>query len=205
MIRLHSLLLALALAASAAFAAPNDPAPAGRYKTDPSHSSLSWSFNHSGLSHYTARFLKVAAEVDWRPERPEASTLTVAIDPMSVRTDYPWPEVADFDAEIGGGENFLAGQPITFTSRQVTVTGPNTGMVEGLLTFRGQTHPARLEVTFNGSMAEHPMMGVPKVGFSARGVILRSTWGLDFGLPHLGDEVSLVIETQLVPATYQFP
>ncbi len=204
MLRIAALSLGLVLSTTFALAAANDPAPAGAYKTDPSHSSLSWSFNHSGLSHYTARFTQVDARLDWNPEKPEASTLSVAIDPLSVRTDYPWPQKVDFDAEIGGEEAFLKAKPITFVSKTIRVTGEKTGIVEGLLTFRGETHPATLDVTFNGSMAEHPMMGVPKIGFSATGSIRRSEWGLDFAIPELGDEVTFAIETQMVPADYQF-
>lgn len=204
MLRIPSLILALALSKTMALAAATDPAPGGAYKTDPSHSSFSWSFNHSGLSQYTARFTKVDARLDWKPEKPEASRLAVAIDPLSIRTDYPWPEKVDFDAEIGGEENFLAAKPITFVSRKIKVTGEKTGTVEGLLTFRGETHPVTLDVIFNGSMAEHPMMGVPKIGFSAKGSIRRSEWGLDFAIPALGDVVTFAIETQMVPADYAF-
>jgi len=204
MLRIAAFSIGLALSATAAMAAADGPAPGGAYKTDPSHTSFNWSFNHSGLSHYTARFTKVDARLDWKPDKPEASTLSVAIDPLSVRTDYPWPERVDFDAEIGGEEMFLAAKPITFVSKTIRVTGEKTGTIEGLLTFRGQTHPAALAVTFNGSMAEHPMMGVPKIGFSASGSIRRSEWGLDFAIPELGDEVTFAIETQMVPADFQF-
>ncbi|WP_429806534.1 YceI family protein [Ensifer sp. B1-9] len=202
MLRIPAFSLALALSTTFALAAASDPAPGGTYKTDPSHSSFNWSFNHSGLSHYTARFTKVDARLSWKPDKPETSTLSVTIDPLSVRTDYPWPEKVDFDAEIGGEETFLAAKPITFVSKTIRVTGEKTGTVEGLLTLRGETHPATLDVTFNGSMAEHPMMGVPKIGFSATGSIRRSEWGLDFAIPELGDEVTFVIETQMVPADY---
>ena len=204
MLRTTAFSLALALSTAVGFAAPTDPAPGGAYKTDPSHSSFNWSFNHSGLSHYTARFTKVDARLNWKPEKPETSTLSVTIDPLSVRTDYPWPEKVDFDKEIGGEETFLAAKPITFLSKTVRITGEKTGIVDGLLTFRGETHPATLNVTFNGSMAEHPMMGVPKIGFSATGSIRRSEWGLDFAIPQLGDEVTFAIETQMVPASYTF-
>lgn len=204
MLRIAALSLGLALSTTYTIAAATDPAPGGAYKTDPSHSSFNWSFNHSGLSRYTARFTKVDARLDWNPAKPEASTLSVAIDPLSVRTDYPWPQRVNFDAEIGGEETFLAAKPITFVSKTIHVTGEKTGTVEGLLTFRGQTHPATFDVTFNGSMAKHPMMGVPKIGFSATGSIRRSEWGLDFAIPELGDEVTFAIETQMVPADYQF-
>lgn len=204
----RAILLSLAVIAGFApvhAAEQQQAAPGGLYKTDPSHSSLAWSFNHSGLSHYTARFTKVDARLDWKPGEPEAGSLTVEIDPMSVRTDYPWPEVVDFDSKIGGDEAFLAGKPISFVSKEIRVTGEKTGVIEGLLTFRGETHPATLDVTFNGSMAKHPIMGVPKIGFSATGSIRRSEWGLGFGIPELGDDVTLVIETQMVPADHKFP
>ena len=204
MLRIIAFSIGLALSTALAAAAANAPAPGGVYKPDPSHSSFNWSLNHSGLSRYTARFTTVDARLDWNPERPEASTLSVTIDPRSVRTDYPWPEKVDFDAEIGGEGSFLAAKPITFVSTAIRVTGEKTGTVEGLLTLRGETHPATLDVTFNGSMAEHPMMGVPKIGFSATGSIRRSEWGLDFAIPEIGDEVTFVIETQMVPANYQF-
>lgn len=184
--------------------ASEQPAPAGRYKTDPSHSSLIWSVNHSGLSNYTARFTTVEAQIDWNPAKPEASRLTVEIDPMSVRTDFPWPDLTNFDAEIGGDPNFLAGKPIRFESKTIRITGDKTGIMEGLLTFRGQTHPVSLNVTFNGSMANHPIMNTAKLGFSATGTIRRSEWGLDFVIPIIGDEVRLIIETQMVPVDYAF-
>ncbi|MBS7700575.1 MULTISPECIES: YceI family protein [unclassified Chelatococcus] len=204
MLRIVAFSLGLALSSIFAAAASADPAPGGVYKTDPSHSSFTWSLNHSGLSHYTARFTKVDAQLDWHPEKPEGSKLSVAIDPFSVRTDYPWPDRVDFDAKIGGDEAFLAAKLITFVSKVIRVTGEKTGTVEGLLTFRGETRPATLHITFNGSMAKHPIMGVPKIGFSATGSIRRSDWGLDFALPELGDTITFAIETQMVPADYQF-
>ncbi|MDP9808277.1 polyisoprenoid-binding protein YceI [Rhizobium tibeticum] len=205
MLRIAAFCIGFALSTALAVAAGLDEqAPAGAYKTDPSHSSLLWSFNHSGLSNYTARFTGVNARLDWNPVKPEASMLTVEIDPMSVRTDYPWPDVVDFDAKIGGDPDFLAGKLIRFVSSTIRITGERTGIVEGVLTFRDQTHPASLNVTFNGSMAQHPIMKTAKLGFSATGTIRRSEWGLGFAIPELGDEVKLVIETQMVPADYAF-
>jgi polyisoprenoid-binding protein YceI len=121
-----------------------------------------------------------------------------------VRTDYPWPDVVDFDAKISGDPDFLAGKPIRFVSSTIRITGERTGIVEGVLTFRDETHPASLDATFNGSMAQHPIMKTAKLGFSATGTIRRSEWGLGCAIPELGDEVKLVIETQMVSADYTF-
>lgn len=193
-------LLALAaLAAMPAFAQQPAPAPSGAYVSDPAHTSLTWKIGHFGLSNYTARFTGIAAELAWNAENPAASTLTATIDPASVRTDFPFPEVEDFDGKIGRGGDFLAGQPIRFVSTAIAVTGPKTGKVTGDLTFRGQTHPAVLDVTFNGSMAEHPMEKAPKLGFSATATIRRSDWGLGIYLPVLSDDVTILIETEFAP------
>lgn len=201
MLRPAAFCATLLMCASAALAADTTPkAPAGAYRNDPSHTSLNWSLNHLGLSHYVARFTKVEARLDWDPEKPEASSLSVEIDPLSVRTDYPWPEKEDFDARIGKDDNFLAGKPISFVSETIRITGDNTGTVEGQLTFRGETKPASLDVTFNGSIAQHPVSKQPVVGFSATGTIRRSEWGLGFGVPQVGDDVRIAIEAEFVPA-----
>ncbi|WP_299131517.1 YceI family protein [uncultured Amaricoccus sp.] len=200
----RSILLALAIAGfgqavSATTPPGTPPAPAGVYVADPAHTSVAWSLDHSGLSHWTARFVGAKAVLDWKPEEPAASTLRVEIDPRSLRTDFPFPEETDFDGMIAGSEDFLAGKPIVFVSDSIEVTGENTGLVHGDLTMRGETHPATLAVTFNGSMAEHPFAKVAKVGFSATASFDRSDWGLDTLVPLIGDRIDVTIETQFMP------
>lgn len=190
----------VALSALAAVPPGTPPAPAGTYVTDPAHTSVLWSLDHSGLSHWTARFVDVRGVLDWKPEDPTASTLRVEIDPRSVRTDFPAPEETDFDGMIGTSEDFLADKPITFVSTRIEVTGGDRGLVHGDLTFRGETHPVTLDATFNGSMAEHPFAHNAHLGFSATTSFDRSDWGLTTMVPFLGDRIDLVTETQLVPA-----
>lgn len=174
-------------------------APSGQYASDPAHTSVHWRIRHFGLSNYTARFTGIEADLAWNREEPTQSTLSVRIDPLSVETDFPFVEQEDFDATIGRAEHLLGGQPIIFRSTGVEITGERTGVVSGELTFRGETHPAELNVIFNGSMAKHPLDGLAKLGFSASATIHRSTWGLDFALDALGDEVDLLIEAEFVP------
>jgi len=175
------------------------PAPSGTYISDPAHSSVTWKISHFGLSNYTARFAKMSAELIWDARNLTASKVVATIDPVSVRTDFPAPEVEDFDRKIGTGSDFLASQPIRFVSMTVKIIGQNKGKVTGDLTFRGQTHPVTLDVTFNGSMAEHPMEKAAKVGFSAIAKLKRSEWGLGIYVPAVGDEVTVLIEMELAP------
>lgn len=192
-------LLALAVPVAAQDAAPK-PAPAGVYLSDPAHTSLTWRISHFGLSNYTARFTGIKARLDWNPAEPARSTLEVKVDPASVRTDFPFPEVEDFDRKIATAPEFLAGKDIVFVAKSIEVTGEATGRIAGDLTFRGETRPMTLDVRFNGSMAEHPMDKKAHLGFSATGTVRRTDWGLDFAAPVLGEDVELLIETEFLPA-----
>lgn len=173
--------------------------PSGKYVSEASHTSLTFQIDHMGLSKYTARFTKVEADLDFNNEKPEASKLTAKIDPTSIRTDYPNAANKDFDKELGEGPEWFNAKKfpsITFESTKVTRTGDKTGKVTGNLTFLGVTKPITLDVTFNGGFAEKPFTKKPAIGFSARGVMKRSEWGFTQYLPTLGDDVTLIIETE---------
>lgn len=182
-------------------AGPNsEPAPSGAYVSDPAHSSVIWKVNHLGLSNYTARFTRMTAELTWNAEHPEASSVVSTIDPLSVQTNFPFPEKEDFDKEIGTEERFLGAKPIRFVSKEIKVTDPHHGTIAGDLTFRGETHPAIMNVTFNGSMARQPAVDSAKIGFSAEMVFKRSEWGLAPKIKSIGDDVTVIIETELQPS-----
>lgn len=173
--------------------------PAGAYEVDKTHASLVWKVSHLGLADYTARFTSFDADLDFNPEDPTQSKLVVSVDPLSLETDYPNPEVEDFDKKLSTSESwFNAGAypAITFTSTAIEMTGENTGKVTGDLEMLGVTKPLTLDVTFNGAYAEKPFGKMPALGFSAHGVMKRSDWGFDTYVPAIGDEVEIVIETE---------
>lgn len=176
-------------------AAPLD-VPAGEYVVDKSHVSLNWKIRHLGLSDYTARFTSIDATIKLDPKDVTKSSVTVTIDPKSVKTDFPFPEKEDFDKVIG--EKFLqAGQypTITFQSTGLTATGAKTGKLTGNLTFLGVTKPVTLDVTLNGAMV-HPMRKTPVLGFSAVGTFKRSDFGMTVLQGPLGDDIKLLIEAE---------
>ncbi len=178
---------------------PYNEMPAGVYTLDKTHASLTWKVSHIGLSDYTARFTKFDSELTFDPANPEASSVTVTIDPTSIKTDYPYPEKKDFDKKLIEGEDwFNAGAfpEITFTSTSIEKTGENTGKMTGDLSFLGMTKPLTLDVTFNGAYAVQPFSQKPALGFSAHGTLKRSEWGFDTYVPNIGDEVELLIEVE---------
>jgi polyisoprenoid-binding protein YceI len=191
-------MLALAAPQAAlAQAAPVD-APAGTYVVDKTHASITWRVKHLGLSMYTARFASFDSEIILDPRVPTRSTVTATIDPRSVRTDYPVPEREDFDKVVA--ERFLGGAAhptIRFRSTGLTATGKTTGRMTGDLTMNGVTRPVTLDVTLNGAII-HPFTKSPALGFSARGSLRRSEFGLTDLVGPVGDEVEIVIEAEYV-------
>jgi len=170
-------------------------APAGAYKLDPTHASVTWSLSHAGLSQYTARFNTISGELDFDPAAPENSRLSVRIDPASVSTGLP-----SFDEELSTDGKYFdtdTHKDILFVSTQSVKTGQNTGRVTGNLTLKGVTKPVTLDVTYNGAGKSFGNPG-KTLGFSATGQVLRSDFGIaslltNFGI---GDEVTLRIEAE---------
>jgi len=169
-------------------------APAGNYKLDPTHASITWSLSHAGLSNYTARFDDISGALDFNPDAPENSSVDIRIDPKSVNTGLP-----NFDEEIAtSGNYFDANQfpEIRFISTDIKLTGEATGMITGNLTLKGITKPVTLDVTFNGAGKSFGHPG-KTLGFSAITSFKRSEYNMghlvSFGI---GDEVTLRIETE---------
>lgn len=178
--------------------------PAGSYRLDPAHASLLFRVDHLGFSNYTARFTKFDAELEFDPEHPADASLSATVDARSLETDFPFPEQVDFNAQLQGDEwlNTDEHPQMTFRSTEVELTGANTARIEGELTLRGITRPVTLEATFNGGYAGHPMDPNARIGFSAHGSLLRSDYGMTFGIPApgttmgVGDEVEIIIEAE---------
>lgn len=188
-------------AASASARSPQVLATAGRYRSEMTHTSVGFRIFHMGLANYTARFTKADAILDFDPARPERSRLTATVDMGSVETDYQNKD-KDWNAELGNDAKFFNSgvfPQAKFVSTSVRRTGRNTAAVAGNLTFLGVTRPLTLNATYNGSIAAHPFAKVPALGFSARGTMKRSAWGLSYGLGRdLVDDVELVIEAEFL-------
>ncbi len=169
-------------------------APAGNYTLDPTHTSVTWSLSHAGLSRYTARFDKTTGTLNFDPNTPENSAVYITIDPASVSTGLP-----DFDKTIAMDRKYFDAEnypEITFVSTEITKTGDNTALMTGDLTFRGVTKPVTLKTQFYGAGRSFGKPG-QTLGFSARTTIKRSSFNMthliSFGI---GDDVEIVIETE---------
>ncbi|MGH6718110.1 MAG: YceI family protein [Alphaproteobacteria bacterium] len=183
-------------------------APAGTYKLDPNHASLTFKINHLGLSNYTARFTRFDAQLQLDPTDITKSSITVTVDPASVRTDYPGDYKAghqkspyeNWDQDLAQSPKFFnAGQfpQATFRSTKVEQAGAGKLRVTGDFEFLGQTLPVTLEVSLVGSYDKHPFNQRGAVGFTAVGALNRSAYGMTHLLQPsvlVGDAVTLQFE-----------
>lgn len=194
--------LLLPLATPSARAA--DTVPAGRYTLDRSHASLLFSVDHLGFSHYTARFRRFDATLQFDPAKLAAARVEVTVDATSIETDYPDPAKLDFNAQLQGADwlDAKAHPTLTYRSRRVVPSGDGKFRIEGELTLRGITRPVVLEARYNGGYAGHPMDPHARIGFSATGRLRRSEFGMNYGIPApgttmgVGDQVELRIECE---------
>lgn len=181
--------LSLLMAPLAQAAVDPTAASAGTYGIDASHASLTLKISHMGFSNYTFRMNKVDATIDYQPKSPTGSSIKVSIDPLSVDTNNK-----PFDKEIG--EKFFGGKTITFVSKAITQTGPDTGDLTGDLTLNGITKPVVLKVTFN--KAGKNFGGKETLGFTATGVVKRLDFDVVKNYPAavISDDVQVIIDAE---------
>jgi polyisoprenoid-binding protein YceI len=202
-----------ATTAAATAAADLATVPAGSYQLDPSHATLLFRINHMGFSNYTARFKRFTAELEFDPKNLAASKVVATVDATSIETDFPFTEDLDFNAELQGKDWLNAAEfpEITFQSTQVEVTAPTSLRITGDLNFRGVTRPVTLDATFNGGYPGMSMDPKARIGFSARGNLNRSEFGMTYGIPPAGsrmgvsDAVEMIIEAEFQGPPWQQP
>src|SRR6185503_113536 len=104
----------------------------------------------------------------------------------------------DRDAHLHGPDFFdTADHPqMNFRSTSIVESGSGYTMT-GDLTIKGITQPVNFDVTFNGSNV-FPMDQSTHFGFTASGLISRSSFGVSYGVPLVSDEVELSLDAQFV-------
>jgi polyisoprenoid-binding protein YceI len=173
--------------------------PAGTYRLDPRHASVLFRIRHMGLAYFTARFDTKEATLELNRDDPSQSRLTASVDATSINTGVLNREgERAFDRQIGNALGAERSPQITFASTGIERTGERTARVTGDLTMNGQTHPASLDVTFDGSTVDILRGASRVVGFSAVGEIDRAQWGVNEWGAFTGDDVQIVIEAEFV-------
>ena len=194
-----SLVAALALLAACGQGEPVDDGgvlgiPSGTYAIDKSHTYVTFSYFHQGLSYPLLRATGIDGELELDNGELEKSTVSIAVDVDSIRTNLDY-----FDKELASRKFFHAEKypHITFATHSYRPLNESSGELTGFVTIRDITRPIVLSVTINGAM-DHPMLKMPVIGFSASGSLRRSDFDLDRFIPMVADQVVISIEAEFL-------
>jgi len=161
----------------------------GSYTLDQTHVAVLFKINHIGLSTFVGRFNKVDATLEFDPGNIVAAKLSAVIDVASIDANNPDLE------ETLRGSSWLDTEKYPqafFKTTNVSVLDQNSAVFAGELTLHGVTAPINLTVTFNGG-ANNMLTGFYTLGFSATSTFNRSTFGIDYLIPAIGDAVAIEV------------
>lgn len=189
---MRSLPLGVAIAAIvAASAAQAEPAT---YHIDPAHTFVNFEvLRHAGTSTTRGRFDRKEGSVivDAAARRGKVD---LAIDLASVSTGVP-----PFDAHLRGKDFLNAGEHPTarFTSDELSFDGDRIASVKGVLSMNGKDQPVTLAAThFN--CYQSPLVKKEVCGGDFETTIVRSQWGMGYGLPGIPDSIRLLSSVEAI-------
>lgn len=164
------------------------------YHFDKPHTQIIFFVDHLGFAKSEGKFLDYSGSITFDRDQPENSSVDVTIPTASLdMDDEKWNE------HMKGPDFFNVEKfpNMTFKSTAIEITGENLAAITGDLTILGVTKPVVLDVTFN-KCDKHPFGSEYHCGFSAATSLNRSDWGMNYGLPMVGDEVEIRIEVEAV-------
>jgi polyisoprenoid-binding protein YceI len=164
----------------------------GTYVLDPAHGKITWSVDHMGFSTYVGQFTDVSATLNLDSANPSASKLDA-----TVRTASAGTFSDGLDKHLKTADFFdVAKHPTaTFRATSIRPTDADSADIAGNLTLRGVTRPILIRADFNQA-GVNPLDKIYSVGFDGHAKIKRSDFGINYGLPALGDEVTLHFEAE---------
>ena len=192
---MRAILSSLCAVLFVASAAPSSAhAAATTFTIDPDHSSVLFRVDHLGYAKVVGLFLGFGGQFSFDEANPAASQVELVIEAESVFTRQQ-----DRDQHLRSPDFFNAQEfgQIRFVGTRIAMTGARTGKLTGNLTLLGVTKPLTFEVTMN-RVAPHPdpRKQVIVAGFSARGAVKRSEFGMTYGAPGIGDVVEIWLEIE---------
>ena len=164
------------------------------YSLDKSHTQIKFSVNRGGWTSIAGWFENFNGTINFDQENVITSKVEAIIQTSSINTGF-----ARRDAHLRSPDFFNSKEfpTMKFKSTSVEKTSDKTGKMTGNITMLGVTKPITLDVVFNRK-ANHPRNNRVFSGFSARGKLNRSDFGMNFILRAVSDEVLIEIEALAV-------
>lgn len=163
------------------------------YIIDSTHTYPYFKVSHLGFSTLQGRFNKTTGSLKIDIAAKIAS-VDIIIDAASIDT-----AMAKRDKHLRGPDflNTAEFPEITYKSTKIKFKGDTMATVEGKLTMMGVTKPVTLKVT-HIKCGVNPLNKKQVCGFDAEGKLKRSDYGMKYGLPAIGDEMTLSFEVEAV-------
>ena len=170
------------------------PAAAAELVIDGSHTYASFEVDHMGFSTQRGQFRETSGRIRFDPGT-RSGEVEVRIDAASLDTGSLRRDDALRGTTWFNVESF---PDIIFRSQQFIFDGEQPVAVEGKLVMLGEIRPLRLEITrfkcgFNLANRQHGC------GADAQGALRRSEFGMQTGIPFIGDEVRLRVQVEAYP------
>ena len=145
---------------------------------DPAHSAVTFSAKHMMVTTVRGSVAIREVDLDFAPDRPEASSVRVVLDAASIDTGQTMRD------EHLRSPDFLeteAHPTIEFASTRIEPTGGDRYDIHGDLTIRGATRPVVLAAELGGVVGDW-QGGGRRAAFSARTKIDREDFGLTWNV-----------------------
>ena len=167
------------------------PAAAADYVVDPTHTYASFAIDHLGFSTQRGHFVRTSGQIRY-DEETRNGEVEIRIDAASLDTGFKLR-----DDVLRGADWFnVASFPdIIFRSRRFEFNEERLVAVDGVLIMLGEMRPLRLEIT-RFKCGLNLALRQRGCGADAHATLKRSNYGMQTGLPFIGDEVRLHIQVE---------
>ncbi len=168
-----------------------------KWIVDPTHSAIEFSVKHMMIAKVKGSFNKFEASILANPTDLTTAEIDFTVDVSSIDTRN-----ADRDNHLRSADFFdVEKNPtLTFKSTKIVKTDEDEYDVTGDVTLNGVTQEETFNITFEGQ-GKDPW-GNEKAGFSGKGKVKRSDYGLTYnaaletGGVLIGDQITLTIEIE---------
>lgn len=162
-----------------------------RFVLDPGHTFPSFEIRHHGVSVMRGKFNRSSGRAVLDPNG-SASRIEVIVDAGSGDTGHD-----GLNQKLLGGQFFNTAQypEIRFVASEVVFKDGKPVAANGQLTLLGVTRPLTLEIRDYACTLQF-LTRRPLCGADVHTVIKRSDFGMNYGIPLIGDEVRLAIEVE---------
>ncbi|MFO7543663.1 MAG: YceI family protein [Thiobacillus sp.] len=165
---------------------------ADRFVLDPEHTFPSFEIRHQKVSLMRGKFNRSQGQVVLDPLNPGGNLIEVTVDASSGDTGHD-----ELNRKLLGGNFFNTARfpDIRFVARDVSFKDGIPISAQGELTMLGVTRPMVLEIR-EFSCGRHFPTFRNFCGADVHTTLRRSDFGMNYGIPLIGDEVKLAIEVE---------